>query len=283
MVFCFIIIQKNQKKMTSQMTSIGIITGRSCKNSPYLRYTDTIILFIWKKMICRFVMTKFAFTISLLLSFLQLNAQPLQKIKGYCGLYYKSTGDIYRQRQPELDFYDFRPHQTIASIGAQCGNWEAALASTTDSIHFYLEDIDTSSFNQRQVGFAWHYYDSLLGRPMTSTYTLVTGNEESTQLPDDLFDKIIIINSFHEFTRPGEMLADIKTKLKPGGILYIDETVPKKPGQLHVSCRKPMLTPEEMISILARNGYMYLDGLGILFRKDKPFRKIYAFKKLPSS
>ena len=123
------------------------------------------------------------------------------------------------------------------------------------TFEFYLEDIDTSFFNQRQVGFAWHYYDSLRGRPMTSTYTMVTGTEESTRLPENTFDKIIIINSFHEFSRVDEMLADIKTKLKPGGILYIDETVPKKPGQLHGICKKPMLTPEEIISILSKNGY----------------------------
>ena len=236
-----------------------------------------------KKMISRLTMTKFTATISLLFLLLQMNAQKMQMIKGYCGLYYKTMEDIYRQKQAEFDFYGFKPLQLVASIGAGCGHWEAAYAATTDSINFYLEDIDSSFFNQRQVGFAWHYYDSLRGNPMTSTYTLITGTEESTRLPVNAFDKIIIINSFHEFTRKAEMLADIKTKLKDGGILYIDETVPKRAGQLHGICRKPMLTPEEMISILTQNGYEYIDGLEILFRKGKPFRKIYAFRKLPSS
>ena len=206
----------------------------------------------------------------------------MQRINGFCGYYYKTMEDLYRQKQAELDYYGFQQHQVVASIGAQCGNWEATFAASTDSIHFYLEDIDTSQFNQRQVGFAWHYYDSLRGRPMTSTYTMITGTEESTFLPENTFDKIIIINSFHEFTRQAEMLADIKSKLKSGGILYIDEAVPKKLGQLHGNCKKPMLTPEEMISVLTKNGYEYVDGLELLFRKGRPFRKIYAFRKLPS-
>lgn len=231
----------------------------------------------------RSAMTKFYATISLLFIFLQMNAQKMQMIKGYCGLYYKTMDDFYRQKQAELDFYGFQPRQVVGSIGAQCGHWEASFAASTENVRFYLEDIDTSFFNQRQVGFAWHYYDSLRGSPMTSTYALVTGTEESTGLPENTFDKIIIINSFHEFTRVDEMLADIKTKLKPGGILYIDETVPKRPGQLHGICKKPMLTPEEMISILSKNGYAYIDGLEILFRKGRPFRKIYAFRKLSSS
>ena len=219
-------------------------------------------------------------TICLLVLRLQADAQKMQMIKGYCGLYYKTMDDLYRQKQSELDFYEFESGQVVASIGAQCGHWEAAYASTTDSVQFYLEDIDTAFFNQRQIGFAWHYYDSLRGRPMTSTYSLITGTEESTLLPENTFDKIIIINSFHEFTQQEEMLADIKTKLKANGILYIDETVPKKPGQLHGVCKKPMFTSEKMISIFSKNGYEYIDGLEILFRKGKPFRKIYAFRKM---
>jgi predicted methyltransferase len=238
---------------------------------------------MWTKNDLLLAMRKFTATISLLFILMQMHAQKMQMIKGYCGIYYKTMEDLYRQKQSELDFYRFQPGQVVASIGAQCGHWEATYAATTDSVQFYLEDIDSSFFNKRQVGFAWHYYDSLRGRPMTSTYTLITGTEESTLLPENTFDKIIIINSFHEFTQVGEMLADIKTKLKPGGILYIDETVPKRPGQLHGVCKKPMLTPEEMISILSKNGYEYIDGLEILFRKGKMFRKIYAFKKLPSS
>lgn len=226
---------------------------------------------------------KITATISLMFLLLQTNAQKMQMMKGYCGLYYKTIEDLYRQRQSELDFYKFQPGQVVGSIGAQCGHWEAAYAATTDSIQFYLEDIDTAYFNQRQVAFAWHYYDSLRGSLMTSTFTLVTGTEESTLLPKNTFDKIIIINSFHEFSRRDEMLADIKTKLKSGGILYIDETVPKRPGQLHGVCRKPMISSEEMISILTKNGYEYIDGLELLFRKGKPFRKVYAFRKHISS
>jgi len=206
----------------------------------------------------------------------------MQRVKGHCGYYYKSMEDLYRQKQSELDFYSFKPGQMVASIGAQCGNWEAAFAATTDSIHFYLEDIDTSLFKERQISFIWHYYDSLRSRPMTCSYKMITGTEESTLLPENSFDKIVIINSFHEFTKKDEMLIDIKTKMKPGGILYIDEAVPKKQGELHVQCKKPMLTGEEMISIFSKNGYEYINGLEVVFIKKRPMRKIYAFRKLPS-
>ena len=144
-----------------------------------------------------FIPAKTILTVIFLLVCNQGKTQKLQTIKGYCGLYYYSMGDLYRQKQQELDFYSFQPGQVLASIGAQCGHWEAAYAATTDSVVFYLEDIDTTYFNQRQVGFAWHYYDSIGGKAMTSSFKMITGTEKSTLLPENSFDKILIINSFH--------------------------------------------------------------------------------------
>lgn len=220
----------------------------------------------------------FCLIILWLLSGTMLQAQKMHMVKGYCGIYYYSIEDLLRQKQAELDFISFQPGQTVASIGAQCGHWEAAFAAVTDSIHFYLEDIDTTYFNSRQVSFAWHYYDSIRGKPITSRYTMITGTTASTMLPAGMFDKIFIINSFHEFTEKEKMLADIRLRLKPGGILYIDESVPRKSGQKHGVCKMPMLTPDEMKTLLEANGFTFLQALDINFRVNRTYRKIYAFR-----
>lgn len=209
-------------------------------------------------------------------------AQKMHMIKGYCGIYYKSMEDLFRQKQAELDFYQFRPGQVVASIGAQCSHWEAVYAAASDSVHFYLQDIDTVYFNPRQSGFAWHYYDSLRGSPMTCTYEMVLGNEKASGLPSNRFDKLMIINSFHEFSDQAAMLADILDKLKEDGILYIDEAVPRKSGQKHGICKKPMLLPDELIRLLEDNGYVYTGSLEIDFRVNRTYRKIYSFRKKSS-
>lgn len=204
-------------------------------------------------------------------------AQKLKSFKGHCGLYYETMDGLLKQKQKELDFYSFQPGQTVGSIGAQCCHWEAAFAAAADSLVFYLEDIDTTHFKRSQTDFAWHYYDSIRGKPMTSRYNMVIGDERSTSLPENSFDKILIINSFHEFTYQKEMLEDIKKKLKPAGILYIDEAMPRRPGQLHGVCNKPMPTDDETVALFAKNGFDYVDGMEMNFRKNKPQRKIFAF------
>jgi hypothetical protein len=231
-----------------------------------------------KKRTIHFILAKLTFTAIFLSLFFSTYAQKLETFKNYCGGFYKTMNDLRKMQQKEIGFYDFRSGQTVASIGAQCSHWEAAYAATTDSVTFYLEDIDSSKFKKSQVEFAWNYYSTLRGRRMTSNYKMIIGSERSTSLPGNTFDKILIINSFHEFTFQSEMLADIKKKLKTGGILYIDEALPKRQGQLHDICNKPMLTNEETIAVLEKNGFEYVNGVDFNYRQKNPTRKIFAFK-----
>jgi hypothetical protein len=225
-----------------------------------------------------FTPAKPAFIAAFVFFFYTVAGQKMQTFKDHCGSFYQNMAHLYKIKQAELDFYGFKSGQTIASIGAQCCHWEGAYASTTDSVSFYLEDIDSSKFKKKQLEFVWNYYASLRGKPMTSTYKMILGDERSTSLPENMFDKILIMNSFHEFTFKTEMLADIKKKLKPGGILYIDEALPKKRGQLHGICNLPMLTAEETIALFASNGFEYVNGIDFNYRQNVPVRKIFAFK-----
>lgn len=206
-------------------------------------------------------------------------AQKLKTYKDHCGFYYTSVADLQKQKGRELAFFSFKPGQYVASLGAQCCHWEAAYAAASDSVHFFLEDIDSSYFNAGQASFAWNHYEQLLGKPLSSSWRLVVGTEHRTNLPENLFDKILIINSFHEFTDQLGMLADIRRKLKPEGILYIDETLAKHSGELHGVCKKRIYLSDELINILQDNGYEYVNSLDMNFRKGRVVRKIFAFRK----
>jgi SAM-dependent methyltransferase len=221
----------------------------------------------------------FLSAILLLFLFKYTSSQNLKHFPDHCGLYYKTMEQLDQQIAEQIKFYNFQSHQTVASIGAQCANWEAAFATKTDSVTFYLEDIDSSQLNNQQAAFAWNYYSTLRNEPITCNYKIIIGTEKNTNLPNQFFDKILIINSFHEFSDQPQMLNDIAKKLKPNGILYIDETLAKKSGELHIQCKKRIFTNEEMIGIFKENGFTYIDGFDINFRKAKPVRKIFAFKK----
>lgn len=224
----------------------------------------------------------------LLLSLMILPGLPFaaakkgNKTKGHCGFYYSSPEVLHRSADPYMMFFQFKKGDQVASIGAQCSTTEASYAALADSVTFYLQDIDSTYCNERQVSFAWHYYDTLEGpRPTNSTYHIVTGEEKKTLLPAGHFDKIMIINTFHEFTYPDDMLQDIAAKLKEDGMLYIDEALPKKPGQLHGQCKRKMYTPEELKAVLGRNGFTFDTEWAPPDRSNKKRvqHAVFAFKK----
>ncbi len=202
------------------------------------------------------------------------------KKDGFHGTFYKSFDKLKQQHGSVADFYNFKPHEKVASIGAQTCVGEAIYASFCDSVEFYLEDIDTTYFNAPQAAYVWNYYGNLSGKPLTSTYKLITGTPDATLLPKGYFDKCLIINSFHEFTQPQAMLKDIYSKLKPGGLLYIDELVPDKPGKKHGNCNMPLYMAREMDEILSTAGFKPMEGYIVTWKKGIAKRKIYNYQKV---
>jgi len=66
--------------------------------------------------------------------------------------------------------------------------------------------------------------------------------------------------------------------LKAGSILYIDEALPKRLGQLYGICNKLMLTSEETIILFEKNGFEYVNGIDFNYRQKNPTKKNFAFR-----
>jgi ubiquinone/menaquinone biosynthesis C-methylase UbiE len=53
--------------------------------------------------------------------------------------------------------------------------------------------------------------------------TTILGSEKSIQLPKNSIDKILMVDVYHEFNFPKEMIRTIKNALKPNGELFLIE------------------------------------------------------------
>jgi hypothetical protein len=120
-----------------------------------------------------------------------------------------------------VDTISFKKGEIIADVGAANGSIEAMLSMFHDSLTFYIQDIDTSVCNQKTIHKIVSIYQDLNGRPFTNEFIVIKGADNKTNLPDDTFNKILMLWTYEYFKNPKEIMTDLRLKLKDDGLMYI--------------------------------------------------------------
>jgi SAM-dependent methyltransferase len=141
----------------------------------------------------------------------------------------KSKDDIYRYYKFDVHLLDLKPGQTIADIGGFDGIWDGIYSVFTDYLTFYVEDITSAGFTR--CDSIMEFCALLKGKDPQCAVFKTVGTDSSTGLPSKIFDKVICNESFHHFTHPNNMFQDISRILKPGGKLYIRDSLRKGNGK----------------------------------------------------
>ena len=126
---------------------------------------------------------------------------------------------LFETKKQLVDFIDLKKGDVVAEIGAGDGINIGILSMFFDSVNFIAQDIDAKSLKNKKYHKLIKKYQKYSHKTETNTnsFELVIGTKTSTNLPDNKFDVLFIINSFHDFDKQDEMLDDIYKKLKPDG------------------------------------------------------------------
>jgi ubiquinone/menaquinone biosynthesis C-methylase UbiE len=152
------------------------------------------------------------------------------------------------------------PHEKIASIGCAGGLWEIAWAFELNQAEFHLQEIDEGLLNEAEVKNTIKYFEKQFNKSTNCTFKITIGNAKSTNLPTKYFDKVLLINSFHEFEYQETMLDEFKRILKTNGQLIIEEQLAQFDGELHDGCGKRLFLEKELIKILKKNGFQLFES-----------------------
>jgi ubiquinone/menaquinone biosynthesis C-methylase UbiE len=120
-----------------------------------------------------------------------------------------------------VDNINFTRGDVIADVGAANGSIEAMLSMFHDSLTFYIQDIDTSVCNQNTINKVVTNYQNLNGRPFANEFIVINGSDDETNLPDNTFNKILMLWTYEYFKNPKGIMTDLRQKLKPDGLMYI--------------------------------------------------------------
>lgn len=121
---------------------------------------------------------------------------------------------------------DLRPSDVVADIGAGTGYFTFRIAPEVPRGLVYAVDIQQAMVDT--LGARVHRREVENVRPLQGTIL-------DPRLPNGSIDLVLIVDAYHEFSHPHEMMTALYEDLKPGGRLAIveyrgeDPTVPVEP------------------------------------------------------
>ncbi|MEN8777502.1 MAG: class I SAM-dependent methyltransferase [Polaribacter sp.] len=156
-------------------------------------------------------------------------------VMGYEGINWleRSSREKEENTTALIQNMNIKTTDNIADIGAGSGYHVFKMAPLNTKGIMYAVDIQPEMLN------------AILKNPKFEKHTnieLIQGDEKSVNLPENTFDKILMVDVYHEFNYPKEIILSIKKALKDTGKIYLieyrleDDSVPIK--KLHKMSEK---------------------------------------------
>lgn len=167
----------------------------------------------------------------------------------------------------EMCFYQIESGQKIGEIGAGNGAFSIILGMVTKEVQIYINELDKGFVDY--IGAKINKNDQLLD---VSKIEAIQGSKSTTEFAENEFDRIIIRNAFHHFTKKEKMLESIKQALKDNGKLCLYEPVLNQLGG-GSNCEK-VLDRQYLLKIIEESGFLLeeeknLGNSSILLRFSK--------------
>ncbi len=155
--------------------------------------------------------------------------RPIAGVMGMGGADWLTRPERAREEHPDqaLDAIGIAKGAVVADIGAGVGYFTEKLARRVGpSGKVYANDIQPGMLAQLRKNMA---------AAGITNFEAVLGGEDDPHLPQASIDLALLVDVYHEFSKPREMLRHIRESLKPGGRLVLleyrqeDPKVPIRP------------------------------------------------------
>lgn len=161
--------------------------------------------------------------------------REIAHVMGYQGINWLERSDREAEENTSKLLQDIAisSNDTIADIGAGSGYHVFKMAPMASDGLVYAVDIQDEmlsalSAKKQETGI--------------NNIKVVKGGDKSVNLPENSVDKVLMVDVYHEFNYPAEMIASIKKALRPDGEIYLieyrgeDDNIPIK--KLHKMTEK---------------------------------------------
>ncbi|GAB3498291.1 class I SAM-dependent methyltransferase [Spirosoma knui] len=142
--------------------------------------------------------------------------REIAQVMGHLGASWLDRPEREREERTDLllDALDLKPTDVVADIGAGTGFFTFLMAPKVPQGKVLAVDIQPEMIDYLNAGKA--------KRNLTNVQP-VLGTESDPKLATNSIDLAILIDAYHEFSYPQEMMKHIASALKPGGRIVLVE------------------------------------------------------------
>lgn len=142
--------------------------------------------------------------------------REIANVIGHRGAYWLERSSRALEERPDLliKALELTPDMVVADIGAGTGYFTAPMARRVTEGRVYAVDV------QPEMVALMERYKAESG---LGNVELVLGAEDDPRLPAATVDLALMVDAYHEFEYPYEMMRGIVAALKPGGLAVLAE------------------------------------------------------------
>jgi 2-polyprenyl-3-methyl-5-hydroxy-6-metoxy-1,4-benzoquinol methylase len=188
-------------------------------------------------------------------------------VMGYAGADWLERPERIFEENPDLavDLLDLKPGMAVADVGAGTGYFSVRMARKVGPTgRVYASDLQEPMLKRLARNVA---------REKINNIETVLATESDPNLPLGMIDLILMVDVYHEFSQPQEMLRKLRAALKPGGRMVLleyrkeDPTVP--------------IRPEHKMSVAEAKLEVEAEGFKLTQKIDKlPRQHVLVFTKM---
>ena len=196
-----------------------------------------------------------------------ITGRRIAPVMGVAGAPWLDRSEREMEEAPEkaLDAIGLKPGMTVADIGAGTGYFTLRMAQRVGAGgKVYANDIQSEMLEKLRANAQ---------REKLTNIETVLGAEADPKLPPEKMDVVLLVDVYHEFSQPQQMLQHIRASMKADGRLILLEYRKEDPAV--------PIRPEHKMSVPEVKAEVEAEG----FKLDKvietlPRQHIIVFKKL---
>jgi FkbM family methyltransferase len=179
--------------------------------------------------------------------------REISHVMGHPGIGWLERTDREKEEAPSkaIALLGLAPDTVIADIGAGSGYYSFRIATLIPKGQVIAIDIQPEMLR--------YLRDEAEKLSIPNVHPHL-GTVESVQIPENTLDAALMVDAYHEFSHPAEMLQSLHTALKPGGRIYLLEYRAEDP-------EVPIKRLHKMSEAQAIKEY---EALGFTFVENKP-------------